>query len=604
MKKINIEIAKGQRLGDIINEIPTNTILFKTLTGIGATHLELNTPRHSIIIEPNVPVIKGKKAKGIFGIYEGIHAMDIVAHLVNKSFEYKKIMVTPESFHKVKTAMEYVDIDMYSDFFLLFDECDRTAKDVDFREKIIFPMDDFFRFRNRAFVSATAMTPSDPRFKDHGFSIMEVAPTYDYSEDLRLVSTNIPSLAFKQEVINGHHGSDAVFCIFFNSVKGIASLIEELEIKEQSTVFCSRDRLGDLPKGIFHKGESLDTDKFNKYNFFTSRFYAAVDIFLDFKPHVIIYTDLSMAEHSMIDPHSDAIQIVGRFREGVSSITAISNHDPELNFKTCEEAESYLQGCEESYNQIRGLYKAADKVGARETLEQALLLVPYARFVHEDGRKNHFMHDHYHYNERQKSHYIGASSLFGAYQNNPSGSRHFNAEHVALDFKITDRNKKRRGKKVPFRETVIEITAVLDRILAPSETMFSLDNRQTVLDELTKLYPDIVKGYRLLGRDKFLEIAYSAKDVKKALRMKENKNARSNFKFIHELHERFSDGMVIEQTVLLNEFRLLIEKHGLSLKAEMPEFENFFEVKGRSTDKEFGRGIATRKIIKSKYNRD
>lgn len=46
---------------------------------------------------------------------------------------------------------------------------------------------------------------------------------------------------------------------------------------------------------------------------------------LEEQPHVIMLTDVYFAEHTMIDPYTDAIQIVGRFRNGVSSITYISN---------------------------------------------------------------------------------------------------------------------------------------------------------------------------------------------------------------------------------------------------------------------------------------
>ena len=62
-----------------------------------------------------------------------------------------------------------------------------------------------------------------------------------------------------------------------------------------------------------------------RYNFFTSRFFNAVDMELEEQPHVIMLTDVYFAEHTMIDPYTDAIQIVGRFRNGVSSITYISN---------------------------------------------------------------------------------------------------------------------------------------------------------------------------------------------------------------------------------------------------------------------------------------
>lgn len=59
---INIEKKNGktQYLTEVLPEIPTNTILYKKLTGLGATYGELKADRDSIILEPNVPVIKGK----------------------------------------------------------------------------------------------------------------------------------------------------------------------------------------------------------------------------------------------------------------------------------------------------------------------------------------------------------------------------------------------------------------------------------------------------------------------------------------------------------------------------------------------------------------
>ena len=55
MVEKTIEIKRGQVLSDILpnKEIPTNTILNKTLTGCGATYGEIvHAKRHSIIIEP------------------------------------------------------------------------------------------------------------------------------------------------------------------------------------------------------------------------------------------------------------------------------------------------------------------------------------------------------------------------------------------------------------------------------------------------------------------------------------------------------------------------------------------------------------------------
>ena len=48
-------------------------------------------------------------------------------------------------------------------------------------------------------------------------------------------------------------------------------------------------------------------------------------------------TDVYFAEHTMIDPYTDAIQMVGRFRNGVSSITHISNVKEGIPQRTKEE---------------------------------------------------------------------------------------------------------------------------------------------------------------------------------------------------------------------------------------------------------------------------
>ena len=73
-----IIIHEGQYLKEVLSSIPTNTILVKTLTGLGATYSELKADRNSIIIEPNKPVILGKekqekhKSDNLLGVYEGV----------------------------------------------------------------------------------------------------------------------------------------------------------------------------------------------------------------------------------------------------------------------------------------------------------------------------------------------------------------------------------------------------------------------------------------------------------------------------------------------------------------------------------------------------
>ena len=97
----------------------------------------------SVIIEPNVPVIEGKMKKHpqILGVFEGVTTEDIIDFLnTNYNDGYLKIMTTPESFPKVRSAMVQTHTDMHGEWFMLFDECERTIQDAGYRGSITLPM--------------------------------------------------------------------------------------------------------------------------------------------------------------------------------------------------------------------------------------------------------------------------------------------------------------------------------------------------------------------------------------------------------------------------------------------------------------------------------
>ena len=122
MKTKKLLIEKGQYLSDILTEIPTNSIVSKTVPGCGATTLEIETKRNSIIIVPNVPVIHSKcdKYPDLLGVYEGVSVQDIIDYL-RTDHPFKKLITTPESYQKIKMAMEKLEVDMFSDYFCLMD---------------------------------------------------------------------------------------------------------------------------------------------------------------------------------------------------------------------------------------------------------------------------------------------------------------------------------------------------------------------------------------------------------------------------------------------------------------------------------------------------
>ena len=158
-------------------------------------------------------------------------------------------------------------------------------------------------------------------------------------------------------------------------------------------------------------------DELAPVNFLTSRFYAAVDIKLDYKPHVILLTDVMRAPFSAVDPQTEVVQAIGRFRNGVARAYHIANTSDNLQCLTREALERRLTGEENIYNQIRQIQPdGEDEAQARF---QALNGMAYKRFVTRDGNRNHFMWDNAWTDEQIKAYYRYPSTLTAAYKSAP-----------------------------------------------------------------------------------------------------------------------------------------------------------------------------------------
>ncbi len=361
MKKKTIKIGNRQYLSDIINVIESNTIYEKP-TGSGITRMELKAFRHSILIEPNRPVIQSKCAEfngrnrknlKIRGVWEGITADDIARYL-QSNIKHKKIITTPESYPKVITAFEQLGKleELYCSYFMLFDECEKTIQDINYREDIILPMNDFFTFESKAFVSATPILPSDPRFEKQKFRYILVKPSNPVKQPLNLIITDNVFLSLEKHLKDTRQEQ---YFIFLNSTKAIVALMEYLDIVNESLVFCSEESKSKLGLNGYKNVETImvQSNKFKKYNFFTCRFNSAVDIKNILNPNIIIITDCFIAEHTKVDPQSEAVQIMGRFRRPEKgdikrNVTHISNTNPNLPYNEPEDIKADIAEMEKN----------------------------------------------------------------------------------------------------------------------------------------------------------------------------------------------------------------------------------------------------------------
>lgn len=534
--------GKIQYLTEVLPQIPTNTILYKKLTGLGATYGELKADRNSIILEPNVPVIKGKCKDpkhindNLFGVYENVTVEKIVKYLQASKEKHIKLLSTPESFSKIKSAFEELDMDIYSTCYLLFDECHKIVKDVDYREDITLPFDDFFMFDNKGLVSATPLDFTDPRFFKQRFQIMEVQPMFDYAQPINIYHTNNVLQELKKRL--GKATNNPVF-LFINSTETIYSIMQKLDILEQSTVFCASNSVASLKEKKFANAYSdWNTDKMKRFNFLTSRFFNALDIELDFCPEVFIVTDTTMATQSMVDPFTDTIQIIGRFRNGIASANHITNTDYNFSVRSKAQVQYMIGVFEQVYEMMKTYHNNATIDEARDAYKAILDILPFNSMLNRNGEKNWFKIDNYITEAIVQGCYNSFDMLTKTYRQCKS----FKVSCESQTYLLSDLERlKRENKSISIKAKRKEIVEQLE-MLKGDETSMAMEHKR----ELIKTDAFIVEAYNELGKAKIEELKYSQSKIREAMILKRYDEKRNGTEFIEMVKNRFKAGRSYE----------------------------------------------------------
>ena len=572
------ENGKIQYLTEVLPMIPTNTVLYKTLTGLGATYGELKADRNSIIIEPNVPVIVGKcndpkhKEDNLFGVYEGVYTEDVIKYLEKSADKRTKILTTPESFQKVKDAFELMDMDIYGTCFLLFDECHKIVKDADYRSDITLPFDDFFLFNEKALVSATPISFSDPRFEMQKFQIIRIEPAFEYKLPVSLIHTNNVLEQLKR-TLDKLDATD--ICFFVNSTDMIYSFIKQLDIENESTVFCAKKSVEKLKNKKFkHAFEQWSKSRMKKYNFFTSRFYNALDIELKIKPTVIMISDVYFSEYSMIDPHTDAIQAIGRFRNGVNRVCHIFNTNPNLPVRTEEEIGIYLQVSKEVYDKIKTFYDCATSEDARKAYREALKVLPFNQMLNKDGKENFFAIDNYVDEALLKSSYNAQEKLIASYRSN----RLFDLDVESAYFPFGDFERlKKESKYASLKDKRKEVVLQLELLKGDDETEMIRNYKE----DLRKADSFIYGAYEEIGKEMIESLDYSVKRIKEAMILKQNREKTEGTEFIQLIKNSFKVGQKYTKKYIKEELTRIYALTGVTPQKTITgqSIKEFFHVK-------------------------
>lgn len=590
MKIVRAILHKGEWLLDALKRIghsmiPSNCILNKTLTGLGATHSEIHSKRSSIIIEPNVPVILGKldDNENLEAVYAKCTPYNLKKYL-QMDIPYKKIITTPESFKKIRKAAEELHINIYKTFFCLFDECEKVTQDIDYRRKISQPIYDFFRFEQKAFVSATPLPMSHPEFERQGFQMVKIEPSFDYKKNLTLIVTNSYYI-WLQRVLDSLRDSKHI-CIFFNVTDGITELINNLGITDYK-VFCSQESVDKLLKrGIVQAYSQIDYP-LAKYNFFTCRFYSALDIRIaKHKPDIIILTDHRTANWTIVDPFTEAIQIQGRFRKRgkdditYNSLTHISTVNPDIRVRSKEEIGNRVERFIATYNLLKKIHDEELDEFKKQAILEDMENLKYQDLIDERGEINPFSVDNLYNEERVRSYYQSAESLHQAYIN----TGFFNVEFIdAMNCVGDDDIERLNNTKIQIdqRKLILQLAIRIEEWFMSGK--ISYEDKEQHLDYFRQ-QPEgnyILTAYEKIGKDAIVSAEYKRCLIDRKVREFDKAQAnklRFSENVLKDIQREFPLGVYISKKDIQQRLQMILQDNGVQYKATQDSIRDYYEV--------------------------
>ena len=612
-KIIYIE-SPSVRFNEIIPVIPTNTIINKTIPGLGATYTEIKANRNSIIVLPNVASIHSKHkfhelTDNTLAVFEGITEHDIIKYLKQQS-KYKKLLTTPESLEKIIKALSATSISYKQDYFILIDESHKIITDSKYRPQISKAFQYFFDFDGKAMVSSTPIMPSDERFAE--FKYLKLQPNFDYAYPVEILYHNSVINALSDTFMRH---PEVQQCIFFNSINGITDIIRKLGIGDQSMIFCSKESRNYLKKQEYILGKTFSaSDKFDdtfmtQYNFFTSSLYNGLDIILDELPQVIMIS-ISGDNKTYLDPYTDVVQILGRFRRRSNSIMGfyaqaihlVTNSDSGV-VKTKDEVTTWLSVNKKAYDTILALMYSSLSPVEKITYQEVLRRLPYHNFMlNADHLKvnipcrigplsepnlklydlNMFQIDNLYESERLNSYYAVLANLSLAYQEvgligNDTIYKAFviygNVREFPYDqrIKINLRNGKRYAK-----ENVKDIVGQLVNI-SWFEGEHYLHNR--AVDEITRNHPLVFEAWHKLGLEKIIKLDFSISKIRIALIDYDVKDGKNKHPVIDMVYNKFPLKIKLPLKKIKENLQVIYDHFSIKGIAKASDLEQWFELR-------------------------
>lgn len=337
-------LENGTKLGEIMDFLP-NGIINKGVTGIGATTLEIESPRNSIIVQPLKATVE-QKSQGNNKLFaynkRNLTKLneELWAYLSDATNPFKKIILVIDRLSELIFALGQNS----TNFFFLFDEIDYMQGSSTYRKNMSIGLDLGVALDNFALVSATHIGFTDPILlaqKEYNFKYeqQEFKPVQLYylsseklNQSVKLIKTLNQLYSCICHLLSS---TDAKIMVAINNVKIISEIAEALvksskiEKDNISLLISDNSFRNDLLIKRYSGKKLQNSTLPTRLNFLTSAYFNGYDLHED-DLCLIIFSSPSF--QSNLISSNEMKQIYGRNRL-VNGITKffIFSHDIRRN---------------------------------------------------------------------------------------------------------------------------------------------------------------------------------------------------------------------------------------------------------------------------------
>lgn len=373
--RLEVTIAQNSWLGEVLNFLPFG-IINKNVTGIGATTLELEAKRDSIIVVPTKALACSKYEKNKTDYFYlgsaitgkiGKISVSQINNYIDKKIHHKFIVVA-DSFKRLLVAFKRKGIDVYNEYFLMIDEVDIIQSDVTYRPILEDVIDYYLMFNQtkRCLVSATIREFSHPIIQKERMVYIDYPQKQ--SRVMSLVHTNNISASVVDQIQILLNKDSEKILVAYNYITAIQEVIILLKKKCPNIsigILCSS--VSEISAGDYFT--SLNNEKLvNRVTFITCAYFVGVDI--QENCHVVSISCVKKP-FTLLSSHK-LTQIRGRCRKGVLSETLIFNT---LNEGQKENIIQFKEKLLDKAKDVVTLYSLIDKLSDEENIKSLFEII-------------------------------------------------------------------------------------------------------------------------------------------------------------------------------------------------------------------------------------